>query len=228
MKRSIRKIADHIRVPAFKKWEYADREFSFARMTSSLIHLRLCTLRHSVQEITVNSSDSVGCVLCLVAIDDPLLLCKGQILSLTESFGFYQISDNDAIVAMPLDSPGFGLARWLDVTRRPDSFNDWIRWLLEERTQHETARLRDLSVIRLERKPRQFRRWCSGFASSSRFAEDKTSLNAGYERTKSPSDLPLPVLWADEPLSEPVALTGNDMFFDSQGSEQCPSGRLRN
>jgi hypothetical protein len=71
--------------------------------------------------------------------------------------------NGDSIVALPVHTPGSicGRSQWINLTRDSESFNESLRWMLDPATAGESARLRDLQLMRLERRPRSMRRLCS-------------------------------------------------------------------
>ena len=85
----------------------------------------------------------------------------------SNTFESYGIKDGDSIIALPADQTDSIITthQWLNLTRDSDTFNDCMRWMLDPRTSGEASRLRDLHLMKMERRPKVFMRMCAPFVS---------------------------------------------------------------
>jgi hypothetical protein len=113
------------------------------------------------------------------------------------TFEFYGVRDGDSIVALPIENEDsvYGTNHWLTLTRDSESFNEALRWMLEPATAGEAARLRDLQLMRLERKPRSFMKIFSRAGMDEREPTRSDSSTVLGLPPKSPSVDALPIEW---------------------------------
>jgi hypothetical protein len=132
------------------------------------------------------------------------LIFNGELLSDTATFDTYGIRSKDAIVAIPSNSETLEARRWLTITRDSDAFHEKIRFLLNENTAHESARIHDVVMNKIERRPRAFRRLCSTVDSiwSQHPSECSIASNVGYSPASAPSSAPLPFSWNPANMNE--------------------------
>jgi hypothetical protein len=134
-------------------------------------------------------------------------ISNGIQLSDTFTFDFYRLHDKDVIVALPRGAPSADLQRWCVATDDSEAFTDQVGFLVGTGTSREVARLRDYQMIRVEKRPRTFRR----FASACRNAGQTRTSSAApcsltvVDRPEEPSADPLPILWRTEGGDAPVA-----------------------
>jgi hypothetical protein len=86
---------------------------------------------------------------------------------------------------------------WISVTRDSDSFNDSLQWMLNPNTTGESARLRDLHFLNIERRPRVLLKMSATFAKEQSAAQSP-ALVMDYSMPTRPSCQPLPVPWKTE------------------------------
>ena len=139
----------------------------------------------------------------------------------TKTFLYYGINDGDSIIALPKNAyigkfdqksgqfsernnrfdsieNDFSTAQWLSVTRDNDTFNECMRWILNPNTAAEAARLRDMHLIKMEKKPKMMMKMIMQLENSilnDAVVSNSIPLKIDYDPLKSPSDKPLPILW---------------------------------
>ena len=113
----------------------------------------------------------------------------------TKTFGFYGIKDGDSIIAADQTESVFSTQQWLSLTLDSDKFNDCMRWMLDPRTSGEVSRLRDLHLMKMERRPKVFMRICAPFVNEETAGGSITCTNTSYSSATEPSTEALPVLW---------------------------------
>jgi hypothetical protein len=123
------------------------------------------------------------------------LIYNGELLNDAMTFAFYRIREFEIIVVVPSHA---AVERWAQVTRDADAFQERIHFILNEDTARETARIRDMMLTKVERRPRPFRRLCSALDlwPARPAAGDAAPLRIDYPRADGPSRDPLPAAWA--------------------------------
>jgi hypothetical protein len=165
------------------------------------MRIRVCVAKACIKWVNVHSTDLISELRKIVLVESPVFICKGQVLSETNSFAFYGIRDNEAIVILPNDCPDPDLVRWNCLTRDSDRFNERIRSIMDPRTQNEVSRLKDLILFKLERRPRQFQRWCAASCRPiplSLHEQVSDPISISYIRPDNVSCEPLPVIWHED------------------------------
>jgi hypothetical protein len=91
---------------------------------------------------------------------------RGQLLDENQTFAFYGMKSKDSMVALPANRSEVMTERWATITRDSETFYDMIQSLMEAPSRSETLRIQDLRAMRLESRPRQYRRFLTSFAPS--------------------------------------------------------------
>jgi hypothetical protein len=119
---------------------------------------------------------------------------KGQVLDQQWTFDDYNIQDNETLIAINQIS-GRARQRWMRLTD-DDDFQEIMRCATNAKSHIEFLRLHDVHRMRLESRPRTFRRICRTQIGN---AADATECPVGSsvlnERPSELSTGPLPVLW---------------------------------
>jgi hypothetical protein len=85
---------------------------------------------------------------------------EGEILSLDSALGDYGMSDGSLVVAVPMAATQAGTTHtWLSLTRSDDHLSRMADLCANSQVRAEYARLRDLSMRKMEWRPRKFRRF---------------------------------------------------------------------
>ncbi|KAH0789377.1 hypothetical protein GPJ56_006711 [Histomonas meleagridis] len=156
-----------------------------------------------VIKVSIYPTSAIANLKRLAPYDSVAFLYNGQYLIETFSFEFYGIKPRDVLVIVQSNQSG-DFSKWLNLTRDTDTFSDRISSIINQKTSREAARIRDFQLIRMERKPRAFRKLCS--AKMSRIGESaksqQSTTNISYERPTMPSTEALPSFW-DIPNTTP-------------------------
>lgn len=128
-----------------------------------------------------------------------IFMAKGVILSESNTFEFYGLLPNDVIWSIPLVQQNLlDLQTWAARSLDADAFSESLSAMNNCGMSKEMARLRDLQMTRMERRPRTFRKVVDCYKrviqKQSLKSEIKTE-SVHSEPLLSPSDEPLPVLW---------------------------------
>ena len=149
-----------------------------------------------VIKVSVLPASTIADLKRLTPYESATFLYNGQLLLENLSFEFYGIKPRDVLVIIQSNQPSDS-SRWLSLTRDTDSFTDRISSIINQKTSREAARLRDFQLVRMERKPRTFRKLC--FAKMSRIGETtqchNTTTSISFETPDMPSTDPLPSFW---------------------------------
>ena len=121
------------------------------------------------------------------------------------TFNFYGIRDGDSIIALPkYQFNDLKCSQWMCLSRDCDSFNEYMKWMVDPRTSDEAARIRDLHIMKMEKRPRayikmrypMFEENDSKTDTNAIFQKiEKTNLDLSQNKSDAPSEEPLPVLW---------------------------------
>jgi hypothetical protein len=103
------------------------------------------------------------------------------------------------IVALPSLPTSDAAHRWIGLTEDCDSFAEKVSCIMNPRLFHEAARLRDVQLVRLENRPRSFRKFltlnCPGTKSFVRKCHPGQTVCASGPPA-APSSDPLPCQFA--------------------------------
>lgn len=190
-----------------------------------------------VARVSINLRAKVGELRLFVPAHPSItFMFNGQILLENFSFEFYGVKPYDIVVVVhqaQRDDP----ARWLSLTRDNESFADRISSIINQKTAREAARLRDFQLLRMERKPKTFRRLCSAKmlrmakGSGSIFRARRVATNIDYAPPDSPCTDELPSFWgsgcggtADRESRAPNGIKGLEI---SQESDESAFGKIQ-
>ena len=151
----------------------------------------------SVVKLKVNLSMSIGDLRKLMHLESCSFVYQGQLLCESMTLRSYDIKEKDAIVVIPDVPQASDVDKWISVTSDVDSFQDRIRVMVNDRTARETAKLRDMVMTKIERKPRSFRRLCGAVQALPKrnFYQRHTPIDISYPAPDGPSTAPLPTNW---------------------------------
>ena len=169
-------------------------------MFDKKIQLNLLSPMCSVRPVFVLLSQPVQILHKLFPNEKPRkFFFNGQILSESHSFGFYSFKDKDSIIAISNQQENQGdqiNSFWTQLSKNNDSFQEIINWATYPPTAKELARLRDLHMNKLERKPSFFKK-----LSATRLAYEESArpvpiiTKTYYEKPKEITSEPLPSFW---------------------------------
>jgi hypothetical protein len=122
---------------------------------------------------------------------------KGEHLEENRAFSSYGMQSTEPIVAVACDWPRSVAQHWAEITRNSDGFYDTIRGVMNRATRLEALRMHDVRALRLETRPRHYRRYVNSSsplkaADLSKLGQSATVIPRPAER---PSIEPLPFAW---------------------------------
>jgi hypothetical protein len=151
-----------------------------------------------IMNLNVLPSSKIGELRKPLGLEDCHFVFNGQILGLGTTFKSHKIKAKDTLVVIPGGTVNAEVEKWRSWTEDKERFNERLRLVMRSDTTRETARIRDVMMTRLERKPRQFRRICGAMMSAPATSRSagKWSSNFDYEGGAAPSCAPLPIFWS--------------------------------
>ena len=169
-------------------------------MFDQKIQLNLLSPMCAVRPVVVSLSQPVQVLHKLFPNETPKkFFFNGQILSESNSFGFYSFKDKDAIIAVSnqQESEGEKISSfWGQLSQNNETVQEAMHWATYVPTAKEFSRLRDLHMNMLERKPAIFRKLSAtrlNYEESSRPTIKPTK--SFYEKPKDITAKPLPSFW---------------------------------
>lgn len=122
---------------------------------------------------------------------------NGTELSSTFSLSMYGVKEGDVIFVLPESKSGSYTEKWTNLTKDRDLFHDRVCSLIDPETAMEAARIRDLQMLRMERKPKVFRKISSVYKVDAP-TKQKSKIPAipnFPKKNETPSIEPLPAFW---------------------------------
>lgn len=155
-----------------------------------------------IRYIRLNRNSPIS-ILSTIYNKNSIYIYQGRILDMGKSFKESNIMNNNKILLLPSSinetSPNF-IKKWLFLTSNQESFENRIEINMQNGSQREIARLKDLKRSKLENK-RSFLNKCiiSQLLQKKNSRESLNTqnlqLNINYNQTESPSNEPLPIIW---------------------------------
>lgn len=128
------------------------------------------------------------------------------------------------------DNDNEEVRKWMRLTQDTETFNEKMRLIVNQGNARETARLKDILLSKIERKPKYFRKLClaikenhnlfnssNSFSSKSSYEQKNSSLNIDYETGNEPSVDPLPIFFnqSDSDEMRSFEKNGDTIFSDT-------------
>lgn len=191
-------------------------------MEGKRVPIRAYFPSRSVVTIKVNLSVRVSDLRKLMHLESCCFIYQGQIMCERRPLHTYNIKEDEVIVVISDAQQSPELDKWLSVTSEADCFQDRIRFMVNDTTARETAKLRDMVMTKIERKPRSFRRLCNAVQAlpKRQFYNRDIPLNLDYETPDAPSCAPVPVNW--DGSANPSTDVGVAASEDALVSEKVP------
>jgi len=122
-----------------------------------LITINILIPQIGIRIVKVRQSDPIAVLRSYVHRPHVDFVYDGQILNSECSFQSCQIGNDDSVVAV---DPGHEKAtyRWMKLTEELDDFSNSVQCAINPKCRGEFLRLRDIHRIKLESRPRTFRR----------------------------------------------------------------------
>jgi hypothetical protein len=160
------------------------------------VELKVCSPRQPVRLISARLSGQISALQSLWPSSPKRFIYNGVELADAMTFAFYGIRDGDSIIALPAGGDSLHhTSQWIAPTRDADAFNDALHWMLDPATAAESARLRDIHLLKLEMRPRAFRKM--NIADDEEKDPKAAADVATCQPALAPTTRPLPVPWND-------------------------------
>lgn len=129
-------------------------------------------------------------------------LYKGLLLRKEKSFQHYSIGEGDNIVATDR-SQGEGTWR---MNSQFESYTDKIQIAFDENMKIESAKIRDIQLLRIESKSKAYRKFASTYQNRDNHHNPVSKFSfSTYDQPEAPSNTPLPNFWSSSPSSSSAA-----------------------
>ena len=177
-----------------------------------------------VVKLILNPKAHISDLRRLLPLEHCQFVFEGQLLVDTKTFQFYGIKTGDTLVVVQAAEMGLEVDKWLSITDDVDGFRDKMKSVLNEGAGRETARIRDMLMTKLERKPRTFRKLCVAVENLAQrtFSGKNIELNTDFVTGDAPSDKPLPVNWGSSDLIDgSVGIPRDPPAFVSEKPDQA-------
>jgi hypothetical protein len=173
--------------PPFMTWTPQGTDGADAQIT---VNVLMPGARRKVT--TVHPSSPVGVLKGIAPNTD--LVFQGQILIDSQTFSFYGIQADDLLVALrrPREIRSAG---WKGFVPDEDFFGDATSHLTHRSAQAELLRLQDAHAIRMETRPRWFRRLCRDMELNGRPPPSGKIATQIPREATAISSAPLPICW---------------------------------
>ena len=159
-----------------------------------------------VLKANVLSSATTKDIKQLIPNKDVAFLHNGIYLSDTHSFNFYGVKERDVIVVIPNTQSRPISDKWANLMCDKDLFRERVSSVIDPKTSREAAKLRDFQMLRMERKPKVYRKLCASFPSNAENTQLRISSSPSITEDlktivpetalNGPSKDPLPIFWS--------------------------------
>jgi hypothetical protein len=147
-----------------------------------------------IRVISIVPSERVASLHAHFPRQRPEFIFRGQLLNPHETLSFYNIRDNDSLVLISQAAPSaFSKEKWMSATRESDEFDVSVRTAMNRDCRTELLRLRDLQLLRMECRPRTFRKVSNSVKQMHRCLHDGHKTVLPGEPTMRCD--PLPFFW---------------------------------
>lgn len=117
------------------------------------------------------------------------------------------------------DSEDEEVQKWIRLTQDTETFNEKMRMIVNQDNARETARLKDILLAKIERKPRYFRKLCLAVKENHNiFGVPSSRLNYFEQNRNQNSSLVIDYTSNNEPSTEPLPI-----FFPKTGADELCS-----
>lgn len=162
--------------------------------------------------VHMNPSSTIGSLKSLVKENDVLFIHDGEYLIESFPASFYNIKDGETLVIVSSKEYDPSQNKWHQITRDKESFNEKINSVLNPVTSDQAARIRDLQMLRIEKKSKMFYKLIN-----STLKENDTM----YTNTKIPMNLQIPT----KPLT--VSKDPLPLFWNTKPQTKCVSSKCQ-
>lgn len=161
------------------------------------VELIICAPHQPVRLISAKLTGQIKSLQMLWPSSPKKFVFNGSILNSDMTFDFYGIKNGDTIIALSNDlQENYAMtSRWITLTRDSENLSDSIKSMIHPRTAREASRLKDLHLMKIERKPKLFIKLCAPFLEEETESKvDQSTLFLPDQATE-PSTSALPVFW---------------------------------
>jgi hypothetical protein len=121
------------------------------------ISINILIPRIGIRVVKVQRSDSVSILQSYLRIPQIGFIFNGQLLNSECAFELYNVQNHDSLVAVDSERER-AAQRWIKLTDESDDFSNSVQCAINPKCRGEFLRLRDVHRMRLEAKPKTFRR----------------------------------------------------------------------
>ena len=165
------------------------------------VELIICSPHQPVRLISAKLTGQIKSLQRLWPNSQRKFIFNGSELTPEMTFDYYGIKSGDSIIALPVDRQDnyTTTSRWITLTRDNENFSESIKSMIHPRTAREASRLKDLHLMKIERKPKLFMKLCAPFLEKDANSEiESTTLLLPEQQASEPSATALPVFWGTE------------------------------
>ena len=225
---------------------FLSKNFSFACMISSKRHGTHSTPCSKifvfiyfpgkwVLKANVLSTATTKDIKQLISNEDVIFIHNGIEMIDSLPFSFYDVKERDVLVVCSKSKTVIN-EKWTTLAKDTDLFKERVGSIIDPKTSREVARLKDFQMIKMEKKPRAYRRLCAQFIeeeANKRIlrAEQKpkhVTVVPEIDTTNSmPSSQPLPIFWTTsenvverDPLSDLCSATTSSTSLIAQDKQE--------
>ncbi|OHT00503.1 hypothetical protein TRFO_32777 [Tritrichomonas foetus] len=157
------------------------------------------------------SPNSQICELCnIVPYKNISFIFNGQLLCDKKTFKYYKIRKDDSVVILRDHQAKSEVQKWIGITQDLELFNDRMQMMLKSGNAREAARVRDIALTKIERKPRFFRKLCSSYKPKI-VETESTAINIDFFPLEEPACDPLPTFFDyDTDFQQVPKMTNNE------------------
>lgn len=161
------------------------------------VELIVCSPHQPVRLISAKLAGQIRSLQRLWPNSPKKFIFNGSILAPEMTFDFYGIRNGDTIIALSKESHEnyTTTGRWITLTRDNENFSESIKSMIHPRTAREASRLKDLHLMKLERKPKLFMKLCEPFIEKDTESKVEQSTLFLPDQATEPSTSALPVFW---------------------------------
>jgi len=172
---------------------------SHNKKQGSRIIITLCIPQELLRTISIDISMPVRELNTLFPGEKKMFVFNGRVLQSSMSISGSGIKDGDYIVVVPKNEALINKDHefWMKATEDKEDFSNKIKWSLDNDTSREQSRLRDLHLLKLEKRPKTYAKMCSLIMQQSDMPSESScaNVNVSFGSPSAPSNTALPVFW---------------------------------
>lgn len=172
-------------------------------LEEDVITIILCIPQQPVRKVHAKYSTKISDLQCLFPHSPKKFIYNGSELLDKMTFDFYGIKNDDYIIALPQNEKSiYNFNQWINLSKEKDTFKESMNYMIQKNTYNESARIRDLRFMKIERNSKIFSKICKPFAkeftddNDDTFTKNVIMKQTILKESDAPSTNPLPILWA--------------------------------